>query len=558
MFLDLKIINSFFSSFQKLPKYIKIIIFLSIFIGSLVRFLGLFSFGYGFDTITTQYDWGLNAYQLGYFNFWNEYPKDKLFDYPPLSLFYQMILVAIGDIFFRSKDPIYFVLFHKLVQWLLEIYFIYLLGKVWNIFNHKKNILKSLTLSLVYLIPSIWFVSAVWGQNDSTVFTIAFVGFLLLFKPQKNNNIWYKSKYFWSGVIWSIAIWFKQQPLLFLPVILLYFFNKYSWKEVKQLIIFLLPTIFLVWLMAKLYTLEEEVVYFYNIVTTNWLLMRDISLIILISGLFILFIFRNIKSKIKFFLWWSMGFMLISNIISIPLMYTNYARFGSVVFVTIGRENRISHGAHTFWTPFKSLEMGEDNFLKFDFSIPSFSFINTNLDKWDFSLGLTVDSLGKIIFILIVLGFLYKILDLNIEKLKTLNLSIIFEKKLKLSDFIWLLWLVCSSYFLFFTKIHSRYLHYGILLSWFALATIKNTIFFRKALVWMIIFNIFYFFNQLAVLGGNNQYPIFVKNFTDFISDKFLNIDLGVVDSIVLVYTFFSIYFWLINNYNKLFEKEKN
>ena len=539
-------------SFFKLPLTTKILVFFSLTVGSVIRVLGGLSLGYYFDMVYTQYTWGKLAVQMGLFGFWADYPMNKHFDYPPLSLIYEYFLALLSAPFNFNIQLFIFLL--KGVNWLVEILFILVFAYLMKRFSGFKPSTTWLISSLIYILPSLWFVSAIWGQNDTLVVLISFLTVFILFykrgfKPVSAtenvvHKVWYKDLAFWSGVLWAVGIWIKQQPVLVLPLILLFFIYGKTWKNLFQAVCWILPFIVLLGLAGNMYSGTE---YFLNnpfqIFLTplginwptfsSWNFIRNIGVFVLVFSLITTLVFRNLKDNWQEARYWFLGALLTTNIISIPFVISNYQRYARVTFAATSRNDVIANGATTFWGLFDFLRTSNDWVAK----IGSFE--------------LKVSLAGNLIYLALILVILSLFLGLNWSKVKTLNLSKIFARPLTFADFNFIMWLNVTAYFLFFTKMHSRYLHFGILFAFLVLPFLytKQTVLKlnQKLLilgwfVFSVLLQFSYFLNQILVYGSNNPYPTWVPTMIANFDDKHWNINAWWWASLLNSIFFFGLY----------------
>ncbi|NJK70903.1 MAG: hypothetical protein HC932_01400 [Thermales bacterium] len=69
-------------------------------LGLIFRIIHINQLGHYFDIITTQAEWGKNAYQMGILNFWKNY--SGYFDYMPLSVVFESWIYSLVK---NTKDP---------------------------------------------------------------------------------------------------------------------------------------------------------------------------------------------------------------------------------------------------------------------------------------------------------------------------------------------------------------------------------------------------------------------------------------------------------------------
>jgi len=382
---------------MKFSKLTKISILL-ILVGLYFRVYHLFSIGYYFDIIETQYIWGKAASEMGILNFWRDY--NGFFDYMPLSVVLEFFIYNLANLFGDSQYYFNFFLklFNLLIDALLSIFIFYLP----NLINIKtiETSKRLLISSIVFCIPSIWFISNVWGQNDSLIVLLGLISVSLLFtKPIykffENNSIY-------SGIILAFSFWIKQQAILFIPIIYIYLIITKKFKQILQ---------------------------------------------------------------------FTIGLTLSSVFISLPFLLVNSQRLQYILQTVSNRAKTTTNGASNLWVIINKI--GDSSELKvFNISIDTFSKI-----------------------LLIISGLLCTYLFFkNIQKNKK-NLTLVIE------NVYYFLMLICFSYFLFATKIHSRYLHISIIVSILLLIFQKN---FKNKLFLFSVFlvNIGYTVNQIVIYNG--------------------------------------------------------
>lgn len=610
IFSDLKV------NFQRLDLLTKTLVLICIFFGSLVRFRGLFELGYYFDMVETQYTWGKFAHNMGgFWIFWRDYPMYQHFDYPIISLIYENFLYLLSLPFGGTQEV--FVSILKCVNWLVDIILILFLYHIWQINKNKdsentdqQNSVKQifLLLSLVYILPSIWFVSAIWGQNDTLIVLLSLACVWILFtkekeqkleqdlsnpknnlnssskqeyisKISKNSNLPQKlkivtnhgqtsflgtiflDKYFLAGSFFAISFLVKLQPVLILPIIFLYFFLQKTWLEILKLAFWVLPFLILLGFGASFYS-QDQVFYsnsltqssilqslfkfsgFNSSLISNWQIAAIIGGIVLILALLGLIIseirdFLDSKKYSDSVSWlklrrWALGFFLVFNILNLPLLALNYQRLARVIFAPFIRADQVSFGAANLWNLLGKDGKGSDILINFG------NIMGTNL-------GININFAGYLIFIALNAFILYKILDLDFSKIRTLKLKVILGKNLELSDLIYFMMIFTSSYFLFLTKMHSRYLHFGIILSFVSYLFLPKSFEYKKSwLIASIFLNLAYFFNQMVVFSANNRNPFWVNNL-----GQSFNLNLMNLSSLISLICFGFLYYFLVKFYSK-------
>jgi|GEM_PF-3357753 len=594
------------AEYRQLPLIIKAFVILAAIVGSVFRYQNLFNLGYYFDMVETQYTWGKLAFEQGVFGFWQNYPMAKHYDYPPISLIYEYFVYAFSKVF--SGDGVQnFVTILKSVNWFFDVVmagFLILFG--YFIKNGDREITATTSSSLsssfqdlktsssyfnpaslgwflasvFYLSPSSWFVSGVWGQNDTLMVLITLLCLWILLSKNINlksqlNSLGsnFKNPFFLAGVLLAVGFWIKQQPILLVPILGLIFIHKKSNKDIIKAILWVLPFIIISSLLGLFYNSEgrefgnslnflTKLVGFDYPMVSNWGIIANLGTLIVFVIPLIILIYLQFKVK-KVTAWqdlrrFLLGFWLISAIIAIPFVIANYQRFARVTFAAVIRGDSIAVGATTFWGIFKELKTANDLILgilplRYTAIIIYLGFIGFLLWKY---LKLDLKKLRTLDFSRAEgyqsQGLLLRTLDFSRAEgyqsqgllLRTLDLRVIFSQKLSLFQLLAIMWLHTTCYFLFFPNMHSRYLHFGIIYSLVVtlFLPLKNRLVAGLWITGLVILNIFYSLNQFLVFGSNNADPSWVKNLIDWFSTGGRNIDawwlssFGIFVSFVLMY----------------------
>lgn len=356
----MNIFGEIWCKYNKLPLWCRVLIAGCIAFGSVIRYVNLFNLGFTFDMVATQYQWGKNGFEMGYFSFWRDYKG--FFDYTSLSLLFEILVYWISLIGGGSAQA--FVTTLKLVNWLVDILFCYGVWRVVDSQNfldesHQKKLYAC--LALLYASPVLWFISAVWGQND----TLIVLGGLIAIYLARHKQYWR------SALVFTITFWIKQQVILIIPTLAIVILTQQHSEQTFSKKVYL-----------KVY-------------------LRIVAVYVLV-------------------------FLGISLFLYTPLAFLDLNRAGNSAFAAFLREDRIGFGASTFWTLVNIAGKG---------SQPLFF--------------LTVTIWGYIIFLLCTV-FVGHLMVQKKQQITWLDLSVFTT--------------VCtSSYFLFVTKMHSRYLHFGVL-----------------------------------------------------------------------------------------------
>jgi hypothetical protein len=181
----------------------------SLVFGSVARYVDLFNLGYYFDTITTQYWWAVAVADMGLINMWQHYVQ--YLDYPILNLAFVGSIEYIIKIF--GGGPHEFVAGIKSVYWLADLA---LLATLYKLFKQQgvQDYINYGVLALVYSIPSLWFVSGVWGQSDTMHALLVLWSLQLLYTRKLYSQVL-------GGVLLAVALQFKLQVLLVVLIMVL-------------------------------------------------------------------------------------------------------------------------------------------------------------------------------------------------------------------------------------------------------------------------------------------------------------------------------------------------
>jgi len=232
----------------------------------------------------------------------------------------------------------------------------------------------------------------------------------------------------------------------------------------------------------------------------QWILTASLGAVIIVGSCLLQFVFINKLDNWRDFRHQMAGFILPALVITIPLLFVNYERTGSTTFAVLGRTDLVANGGATFWTALNTASVGSHALLNFGI------------------FELSVSLAGYFVYIFLMGLLVWRIFDLNFKKVKTMNLSIIFSKSLSLMDFSVLMFVNTSAYFLFFTKMYSRYLHFGIIFSLIVLGFLNRTRFWKNWFWALLILHLGYFLNQVAmysvpVFDMKSEDPAWVYDF---------------------------------------------
>jgi dolichyl-phosphate-mannose-protein mannosyltransferase len=412
-----------FEKLKKLPWYVAVLSMVLFVFGTVIRYQNLFNLGFTFDMVATQYDWGKRGFEMGYFGFWKSY--SGFFDYLPLSLLYEIAVYTLSLPFGGSAQV--FVGLLKTTNWIVDIWLSAIVYR--EIKKSQRSDAWAIPLALmIYAVPVTWFISGVWGQNDTLIVIGSFFALRYLLA----------SKYWQLAVVFTLTFWLKQQ------------------------IILIIPTLLLVAVMQE--TVQS---------------------------------FR--KPLLKMF----SIFALMSGIITIPLLFLNHVRVGSATFAAFLREDKIGFGANSLWTLLDITGVGSQK------------------------VGLlSVTSWGYLLFFSFSVWVSWKIYQS--QNLSMLNLSIFTA-------------LSTSAYFMFVTKMHSRYLHFGVIWSFLVFTyLIVERKKWQSWFVGMVIMYTGYILNQVGIYattsiwGFDNPDPGWVRSVYSWI-----HVDVGRLAALCNVVGFF-------------------
>lgn len=523
-----KIISNKLSKyFRDFNKWWLVLICLILLSGIYARFTNLFNLGFEFDTIQTQYEWAKNALQLGYGRFWSDYTGG--IDYLPGALFLGMSFAWIGNIL----NPILpgdgaqaFVTVMKFFNMLVDLSIAVTCYYIARNYAHSSKEKSTFIAALVFSMPSLWFISNVWGQFDSLVVALGLASVILMYHRNKigGHAFIFKDLAFWSGILFAIGFWLKPLIILLIPLILLYQFSNKPLLKVKEALL----TSFM-WLLIASGMMMIGVYVYYNISNyTPWLLSMTALFFVTVT------IFSYLSSKKGFQPLTSLyrqgfGFWIGSWIIAtLPIIY-NPVRVGQMLALPFTKENVVSAGASTFW-PLVGVDSGADASMKlFDFN----------------GIGLSVALVGMIIFVVLMVLIYLRFQGIKLNEILSdkysfnSSLERLLLRKLSFANFAILTTILGSTYFLFLTKMHSRYLIWAIVFSFVALAAVSNKRGWKTWLIMLLIMHFGYFLNQLGVFSYWYQYLPWTQAFLDS-----FNLDSGKLSSLCVFLGYIGFYLW--------------
>lgn len=198
-----------------------------IFIGTIARFWNLFNLGSYYDTIATQYLWGKYQFENGVFEFWKNYPGQ--FDYMPGAYFIDYVVYAVSSLFGGTEQQ--FVTVLKIFNWFWDMVWVFLVYFSAKAFN-RSNRFSLLIASLAYAMPSVWIVTAAWGQMDSFVGVLAIGAVYSYYLSGKDFLNRKKRIFLWFLSAFLIVFGYLVKPTaaVVVPVIFLLIFQRKDWK----------------------------------------------------------------------------------------------------------------------------------------------------------------------------------------------------------------------------------------------------------------------------------------------------------------------------------------
>ncbi len=545
-------VKRYFHDYNKFTLFLVTVIFV---LGFFFRISNLFHPGFEFDTIQTQYAWSQSALDYGYENkiegnwglfeiirkgfsfingygiFWNEY-KDYM-DYLPGALFLGMIFAYIGNLLdplLPGGSPQAFVTVMKTFNLFIDLGIAILCYLIARRYAHSSKEKSSFILSVVFALPSLWFVSNVWGQFDSLVVLLAAISVILMYARNKHggNLDLFRDYGFWSGIFFAIGFWLKPLIILLIPLILAYHFANKKALVIKSA---LLNSFF--WLLMAM---GAGLLAAYFNSNNNSFTILGIIFSILIGV--IIYTFRisiGVEKPLTTMYRQVFGFWLGSLIIIFLPVINNPAKFVQVLSLPLTKENIVSAGASSFWSL-----IGTTN----DASTPIISLSG---------IGPSIGIMGFIIFaslmILIYLRFqgigmgnnhFHRGLELkNISFKLDEFIERLFQRKISFANFTILMTLLGSSYFLFITKMHSRYLIWSIIFSLLALAAISNKKHWTGWFVMLLVMHFGFILNQLGVFNAWYQTIPWISHVLTMI-----NADEGRLSSLSIFLGFLGLYLW--------------
>jgi len=168
-----------------------------------------------------------DAYSYGGANpDWSNWPA-----YPPLAFYIFGFLegVYFGGAHLLGLHPLHDPAYSRMLRVLLKlpailadmgiVSFIYLLAR--RVTSPKRALLATATYAFS---PGILIVTLLWGQTDGAAVLLVALGLYFAYRRQG----------IWAGVLLALAVGFKPQPAIFVPLALVYLYRWGGWKEAAR------------------------------------------------------------------------------------------------------------------------------------------------------------------------------------------------------------------------------------------------------------------------------------------------------------------------------------
>jgi hypothetical protein len=484
-----KTVKNLIKTFSKLT-YWQWIIVVSVFAFAVfVRVFHLSGLGFYYDTIETQYKWAEYVYVNGYGEFWSSY--SEFFDYLPGGLLYDYIAFSVSKLFGgiipgSAENDFVFILkvFNGIFDFLIAFVITYTVGRIRKLTLFSKLLI----FSCIFASPSLWFISGVWGQFDSLIVLLTLIAVILLYKGLSNDNIEpARSFIVWSGMIFGLAVWTKLQALIILPVILIMLLALENEKVIRSILI--QSIIFLITIFGF-----SSLGYFLIQNADNY--KPSLIFIILVAlSYFTYYAYTGLKEKNTLAITkWVFGLLLSTWLMTIIPLFNNPLRLIDNFLVFFTRQNLASVDAFNFWY----LLLGRSDTQYYAISIGNIS--------------LPVSFIGVLLYSIVMVMLYLSFVHLEIKSVKNsifnvdLWLKKIFARRPDLTEmFIWLT-ISSSVFFLFMTKMHTRYLVFGIIFSILPVFLINNLKIRNMWILGTIIIHLSYVINQLSVYNKYSKY----------------------------------------------------
>lgn len=479
-----------------------------------IRISNLFSVGFYYDTVETQYDWAKYAYENGYGNFMRHY--NGFFDYLPGGLWYVVFLESIARLFKNiipgdGEHDFVFVM-----KFLNNIYDFLIAAIIFFIARRNGNLSpqNSLIISTsVFALPTLWIVSSIWGQFDSLIVLLGLVSILFLHKGLNKKSVpFWKSYVFWSGILFGIAFWTKIQVLIMLPVLLMLLFANKPFNVILSWVLSITS-----WLLISIGSIFIGF-YLYEYVENYYPTLAILSLSIFTGLTYSSYKKITSTTKLDGGIWFA-GFISMFWPLGLIALIYEPLRFWVNLAGPFAKENVLSAGALNLWSLYGESKTGND----FLISIGQF--------------GLSISMAGILIFTTLVAVLLFRYLVSNSASVKDTKFNAKdwiedkFTMHLDLNTIFIFLSIISNAFFLFMTKMHSRYQILGIVFSLIPAFLIKNKKYRNIWIIGTVLMHITYSVNQIGVYSEWNSDQTWMKVFFNIFSFNYdtLLVDLNVI-----------------------------
>jgi hypothetical protein len=385
-------------------------------LGLIARFSQYNHLGFYYDLIETQYDWARTLVNDGFFSFWKSYPTGRI-DYLPGAMYVIGAIQYLNTWVFGGGEY-GFVALIKIFNTLNDLVFAGIITYLAKKYGNATDKFAAILGTATFLLPSLWFISAVWGQFDTFPINISMIMCVLLYRALSEQNNRFGLI---SGILFGATIWFKLQAVLLLPAIILLAISAKKMKPIK-----------------------------------SYLNGFGISTVVIL------------------------GVAAIANI----------ERLGYVIGQVVLRSNNVTNGAATFWRLVNMVKYGNDDWFNIG------------------SLTITASRFALVVYIVLMTVFVWSLFRLQKATLRYPKRALMNIKIISMQSFFLVTAISSSIYFFFFTKMMSRYLHWGYLFGIGFLALNASNVKMRKPLITsLLLIEIGYFFNQIEVYGWWNGTP---------------------------------------------------
>ena len=476
-----------------LPLWLYVIYVLAILAAIVIRWSDLGHPGFYYDTVVTQYDWARTAGEQGAWNMWRSYAG--FLDYLPGSVVLIGVLHNLSQAFAPGTESFIFVL--KLFNALGDFFLMLLLYFLSIKFVPKVN--NRIWIQIIALVsPALWTVSTLWGQFDIWSINLSLLCWLLLaFGTQKKHWIW-------SGILLVLAMSFKMQFILMLPLILFTLWQKTETTSLKLL----------GWIVGIIALCVILILSGYMVVSPVWL----IPLPVLASGLIAYLIWRKSPRSAIVARTFGMSFWIAVATYFLFFLSANLERFFTSYGTFFIRGEALTSSAANIWNILGITGSVSQHLLEYP------------------TVTARLFSISALLFVGIVV-------IARLVSLKNITRSL---RTLSIPAQIWGVTLVTIAYYFFSANMHERYLHTGIAMS-LVLLSVSSFKFWQTAIQVIIlhlaytlnIISVYYYFSARSLGGGHNVAPQWIITFFSN-----LTVDLTIAGATCIVLAWYGLY-WL-------------